>query len=205
MKLDFFFLPITKSYFCIYCRYILWSTKGPLLFLSPSLLPAEDDWLCCPVEGLLEFWSGCKKKKKIKVLSAVHRSFQTTNFRQVCMCVFKQGRGWWKEWSHWWNEEQSKRRTHRGTRRRLLRLVTEAAGGFGRAGRGPRGTHQMEHMVLVLLQVPKQVVVTRCVTVLKREIWRMQRTGPTFLSTSFKVKWSRSSFPEYTSLWSLEL
>lgn len=79
--------------------------------------------------------------------------------------------GWWKRSSRWWNEEKGKRRTHRGTRRRLLRLVTEAAGGFGGAGRGPRGTHQMEHMVLVLLQEPKRVVVTPCHGV-GSEIWR---------------------------------
>lgn len=43
-------------------------------------------------------------------------------------------------------------------------------------------------------------------------IWPKQNTSNfsketehTFLSTSFKVKWSKSSFPEYTSLWSLEL
>lgn len=72
---------ILTTYFCIYCRYILWSTKGPLLFRSPSLPPAEDVWLCCPVEGLLEFWSGYGKGGEKRIECCL----QTTNLRQVCL------------------------------------------------------------------------------------------------------------------------
>lgn len=55
--------PVQKAYLCINCEYIWWSGKGPVRCLSPSLLSPVDDWLCWPVEGLLEFWRGCNQTK----------------------------------------------------------------------------------------------------------------------------------------------
>jgi len=49
--------------------------------------------------------------------------------------------------------------THRGTSRVLLRLVTAAAGGLWGAGGGSGGAHQMEHVVLILLETQTQSVI----------------------------------------------
>lgn len=55
--------------------------------------------------------------------------------------------------------------THRGTGRALPRLVIVAAGGLRGAGRSPRRAHQMEHVVLVLLQKPAQLIIKHIVRI----------------------------------------
>lgn len=134
---------MTLSYLCISCKYILWSKTGPLRCLSPSLPSAVEDWLGWPVGGLWEVCRDCHKFTKIG-----------------CLLWNRMGGRWWRT-AAWWNKRKCANRaclTHRGATWVLLRFATVAAAGLGGAGWGSRGTHQVEHMVLVLLWKPVQLI-----------------------------------------------